>query len=85
MPFLALIIGPYSQKNKTESLLKIFHIQGGNSNKTLALSKGDYPKPYELSYKILPCNKLRKSFLGVELKGLLQHYRDHRDLIDLTK
>jgi hypothetical protein len=33
LPFLAIIIGPYSQKSKTESLLKIFHIVGG-SNKT---------------------------------------------------
>lgn len=74
-PFLALIIGPYSQKNRVESLLRIFHLNGGN--------KGDLGKPYNLTYKNLPQTKLKKSFLNNELKTLLTSYKDHKDLIDL--
>lgn len=76
LPFLALIIGPYSQKNRVESLLNIFHLAGGGIT-------GSNPKPFNLSYKTLPCTKLKKSFLGAELKTLLASYRDHKDLINL--
>ena len=78
MPFLALIIGPYSQKNKVESLLNIFHLSKGGAS-----SRGDQLKPYNLSFKTLSCTKLKKSFLGNELKILMASYKGHKDLINL--
>ncbi len=82
LPYLAAIIGPYSQKGKTESLLKIFHLVGTTGG--CQSYKGDFPKPFDLPFKTLPCTKLRKSFFEVELKNLLVRYKTHRDLIDLT-
>jgi hypothetical protein len=62
-------------------LLKIFHLVGGNGG--CASYKGDFPKPFDLPFKPLPCSKLKKSFFEVELKNLLMKYKTHRDLIDL--
>ncbi|TNV85286.1 hypothetical protein FGO68_gene10664 [Halteria grandinella] len=76
LPFLALIIGPYSQKNRVESLLRIFHLSGSTS-------KQDSGKPFNLIYKNLPQAKLKKSFLNKELKNLLAGYKGHKDLINL--
>jgi hypothetical protein len=82
LPYLAAIIGPYTQKSKTESLLKIFHLVGGGP-KSAQSKEPPLPKPFELPYKMLPCTKLRKSFFEVEIKNLIGYYRGHRDLINL--
>ena len=59
-------------------MLKIFHLVG-----TPKQGKGENPRPYNLAYKLLPCTKLKKSFLTTELIGLLVSYNQHDDLIDL--
>lgn len=82
LPYLAAIIGPYTQKSKTESLLKIFHLVGGGP-KSAQSKEPPLPKPFELPYKMLPCTKLRKSFFEVEIKNLIGYYRGHKDLINL--
>ena len=82
MPYLAAIIGPYTQKGKIESLLKVFHIVNGK-NTSGSCGNNNFPKPYDLPFKMLPCTKLRKSFFEVELKNLIGYYRGHRDLINL--
>ena len=38
LPFIAMIIGPYSSKNKNESLCKVFHLVNDK-------------KPFNLNYK----------------------------------
>ena len=50
LPFIGLIIGPYSQKGRNESLLKIFHIVNER-------------QPYSLSFKQMPSTRLRKSLI----------------------
>lgn len=68
MPFLALIIGPYTVKNKYESLIKIFHLKNN--------------LPYNLGYKQVPSNKLRKDILH-EMKELFKKYSSNPDSINL--
>lgn len=71
LPFLALIIGPYSQKNRNESLLKVFH---------LVKEK----QPFSLNYRVLPAKKLRKGLVQ-ELKDILLKYQNHQDRINLRE
>ena len=63
LPFVALIIGPYSSKKKTESLCKIFHLVKDKN-------------PYSLNFKQMPSTKLRKSFIG-EILEILTKYKLH--------
>ena len=68
MPFLGLIIGPYHDKARQESLLKIFHNKRGN--------------PFTLKYKQMPASKIRKAIFE-EIIALFAKYKGHEDLIDL--
>jgi len=70
MPFVALIVGPYSVKGKNNSLIKIFHLKRNT--------------PYSLGYKHVPCTGIRKDIL-LEIKKLFGTYRDSKDKIDLTE
>jgi hypothetical protein len=70
MPFVALIVGPYSVKGKTESLLNIFHLK-----KSL---------PYSLGYKLVPTHKLRKNMIE-EVKELFVRYCKSLDKINLKE
>jgi hypothetical protein len=71
LPFIGLIIGPYSQKNRNESLCKVFHIVKEKL-------------PFSLSFRSLPSKKLRKGLIE-DVKELLIKYRKHQDKIDLTE
>jgi hypothetical protein len=62
MPFIGLIIGPYTQKSKAESLMKIFLVKD--------------QQPYTLNYKQLPTTMLCKTLLE-EIKQLFSKYKDH--------
>lgn len=59
LPFIALIVGPYTNKKKNDSLLKIFHL-----NKNV---------PYSLNFKYTSCSRLRKNIL-LEIKDLFNSY-----------
>jgi hypothetical protein len=59
MPFVALIVGPYSSKGKNESLIKIFHLRKGT--------------PYSLGFRQAPTTALRKEILN-EIKKLFSKY-----------
>jgi hypothetical protein len=59
MPFVALIVGPYSLKGKNESILKIFHLR-----KSI---------PYNLGYKLVPTKKLRKRLIA-DIKEIFTKY-----------
>lgn len=50
LPFIALIIGPYSVKHRSESLCKIFHLV---KEKT----------PFSLNFKYMLTGKIRKSLI----------------------
>jgi hypothetical protein len=71
LPFLGLIIGPYSSKNKNESLQKIFHVIKEK-------------QPFSLNFKSLPTKKLRKGLIH-ELKDLYKKYQTHQDRINLKE
>lgn len=70
MPFVALIVGPYSMKGKNDSLIKIFHLK-----KNI---------PYSLGFKHVPCDGVRKELL-LEIKKLFSTYKVSKDKIDLTE
>ena len=70
MPFVALIIGPYSVKNKNDSLIKIFHLKKN--------------VPYNLAFKNVPSTKLRKAMI-TELKDLFTKYKINIDKINLKE
>jgi len=63
LPFLGLIIGPYSQKNRNESLCKVFH---------LVKEK----QPFSLNYRPLPTKKLRKGLVD-DIREILYKYQNH--------
>lgn len=71
MPFIALIIGPYSSKGRSESLCKVFHLV---REKT----------PYSLNFKQIPSKKLKKGLMQ-EIKEILVKYANHQDLINLKE
>eukprot|EP00347_Sterkiella_histriomuscorum_P005805 403355203 len=71
MPFVALIIGPYSTKNRNESLQKVFH---------LIKEK----QPFSLIYKQMPSRKIRRA-LVLEIKELFIQYKSHKDRINLRE
>ncbi|CDW86052.1 histone h2a deubiquitinase mysm1 [Stylonychia lemnae] len=71
LPFIALIIGPYSTKNKNESLCKVFH---------LVKEK----QPFSLNFKQLPNKKMRKALIN-EIKDILMKYKAHQDKINLKE
>jgi hypothetical protein len=70
MPFVALIVGPYTLKGKTESILKIFHLK-----KSI---------PYNLGFKLVPTKKLRKKLLD-DIKEIFSKYSNSQDRINLRE
>jgi hypothetical protein len=70
MPFIALIVGPYSVKGKNDSLVKIFHLK-----KNI---------PYSLAFKQVPCIGVRKELLH-EMKKLFMKYKFSKDKIELAE
>lgn len=70
LPFVALITGPYSDKSKLESLVKVFHNKRGH--------------PFTLKYKQMPASKIRKAIFE-EISGLFTKYKGHEDNIDLME
>lgn len=70
MPFVALIVGPYSTKGKNESLTKIFHLRKGT--------------PYSLGFRQVPCRTLKKELLN-EMKRLFMKYQNSSDKIDFSE
>lgn len=70
MPFIALIMGPYSVKGKNDSLIKIFHLKKNT--------------PYSLAFKQVPCTGVRKELLH-EMKKLFIKYKCSKDKIELSE
>ena len=71
LPFLGLIIGPYSQKNRNEALCKVFHIVKEK-------------QPFSLSFKQVPTKKLRKGLID-DIREILMKYQKHEDKINLRE
>ncbi len=67
---MALITGPYNDKSKLESLMKVFHNKRGH--------------PFTLKFKPMPATKIRKSIFE-EITALFTKYKGHEDNIDLTE
>mmetsp|Transcript_3572 Transcript_3572/g.2600 ORF Transcript_3572/g.2600 Transcript_3572/m.2600 type:complete len:147 (-) Transcript_3572:126-566(-) len=70
MPFLALIVGPYSVKGKNDSLLKVFHLKK--------------KVPFALSLRQVPCTGLRRSIIS-EIKKLFEEFKQSPDKINLNE
>jgi hypothetical protein len=63
MPFVALIIGPYSVRNRCEALCKVFHLVRERA-------------PFSLTIRTVPAKKLKKNLVQ-DIKEILEKYADH--------